>query len=211
MQNSIKYIRSLTNELSSYRDPTSITIQRTYEFIHDLEDLPLVKAAVVYQPYYMPHGKAFTGTEYYLLLNNISRMIHVKMMWRWILREEDGMAVKGLWIIGPSDRISIAHAYMTWFFNSYWTYHQNICTNAQEEAKRGGYGNVRSYASKLTAIYMHTINNAIHSTLEEYRLYDTWLTNMIQEMFRLDYKDYEGKHEYYHAISTKFYHRRMTS
>ncbi len=211
MQNINKYLHPLKPDLHHQKNPTAAAIEGTHQFIQGIQDLPLEKSGVGYKPYYMPYGKAFTGMEYYNILNNISKLLKVRIMWRWLLRRDDGMAIKGIWIIGNSDRINIAHGYMNWFFNTYWDYHRNICINAQEEAKRASYSSVRSYASKLVAIYMHDIYYAIYNKLEEDIFYGMWLDNMVKEMFRLAYKNYKGKPEYYHAISTHWYHRRMIS
>lgn len=211
MQKIIKYIRPLTPVLYQKGNPMPETVQATYQFIEGIRNLPTDKSTLSYKPYYMPYNKAFTGTDYYNILENVSGMLKVRMMWRWLLKEEDGMAVKGIWIIGTFDRVQLAYAYLDWFFNQYWKYHRHLCEHAQDEAKRANYSNVRSYASKLVAIYMHDLNNAIHRKLEQDGSYDLWLSMMIHSMFRLDYKAYSGKNEYYHSTSTKFHHRRMIS
>ena len=211
MQNYNKYLRPLQHELIHDGNPTAATIERVYQFISGIQDLPINKGKLSYKPYHMLYGKAFVGNIYHDMLFDISKMMDVKIMWRWLLREKDGMAIKGVWIIGVGDKVQIAHAFMEWFFGLYWNYYFEICKNAQEEAKRASYSSVRSYASQLVSIYMHDIAYAMFFKLEVNNKYDLWLNKMIKEMFRLDYKEYKGRKEYYHAISFKFHHRRMIS
>jgi hypothetical protein len=155
----------------------------------------------------MPYGKPLKD-EYFDTFVILAKLCKVKLMWKELLVE--GVIIKGISAIGVHDRVLLWIQVVDHLFTYYLSLEAYIKSNLQRESKEHGFTDIRNYSSYLIEIQRDTIYVYLKKLLESDYSYELWLENVIKEQFRLDYKKYNtDKHEYYHAISTSFYPKRM--
>lgn len=209
MQNLYKYTKYFQPSVI-YDGGYTDKICRSLRFLQlELINTPPDKTEFHYRAWKLPYHNPIKD-EYYNILYIYAKICRVKLMWRKLLLPHAEAIEKGFWVMGEYSRVHIWTQIMSHYFEGYFAYKSWIKNNCKEESIGAGYRDVRSYASKLLDIQLDTIYVFTKELLEEDKEYELWLENVIKERFNLDYKAYRtDKYEYYHAISTKFYHKRM--
>lgn len=209
MQNLYKYTNHFKPLIICNSELIHKTLQSLQSLQFELINNPPDKTEINYKEWKLSYHNPLKS-EYYNILYIYAKLCRVKLMWRNIISRNGFEVIKGLWIIGEKSRIHIFDHIMTHYFRGYLSYQSWLKNDCKEESIKAGYRDVRSYASKLLDIQRDTIYVFIKKLLEEDKKYELWLENVIKERFNLDYKKYRtDKREYYHAISKKFYHKRM--
>lgn len=209
MQNLYKYTKYFQPFIIYDEGFTHKILQALRSFQSKLTNDPPKKTKFHYEAWKLSHQKPVKD-NYYNILYIYAKMCGVKLMWRKLLLPHAERIEKGLWVMGEYSRVRIWIQIMSYYFKGHFGYKNWIKDNCKEEAIKRGYADIRSYASNLFDIQRDTIYVFIKELLEEDKEYELWLENVIKERFNLDYKAYRtDKHEYYHAISKKFHHKRM--
>lgn len=132
---------------------------------------------------------------YIKILKALSLYMGIKIMYRDQLDETDS-PVKGYYLIGDSQRVDIVigiHSFIVELIEDYVKSHKEI-----------------GYSSIDFDIFTKSIIGLLKDTLVIDINYTSYLEKHIQLSFKLDYKNYNGdKHEYYHAISNRYYDKRV--
>jgi len=162
-----------------------------------------------YIPWELPYNKRLRA-DYYNIFIIFAKLCRVKLMWRDMLPPDASTVHHGLWVIGEVTRIEIWIHLANHFFTAYFNYQNWIKDNCKGAATKAGYKDIRSYASNVLDRQRYAIYIYITSILEHDHGYELRLESHIKEMFKLDYKNYNtDTPEYYHAVSSKFHHKRM--
>lgn len=163
---------------------------------------------LIYYKYNFPYQTGYYS-KYYNIIYNISKFIGVKVMYRDILISN--IPIKGLYIIGEKHKVDIWLHIINHYFRVLLNYQNqlgNIKLNEQQKVK---YKDKRIYSSVLVDKELSITNNHIEISLEKYPLnMGKSLELYILGQFKLDYKNYnQESNSYHHALSKKFYNRRM--
>jgi len=177
------------------------------------------KTEIKYSLWILPYDRPLRE-DYYNILFIFAKLCKVKLMWRNLITQDPFDIYKGLWVIGVQENMELWMYIANYFFKGHFTYETHIknkwnnsCSyeiDLEKLPKGQNYIEVKAYASQLLEIQRDTIYSFIKKILVPDLGYTLWLENVIKEQFKLDYKNYNTDvHEYYHAISTKFCHKRM--
>ena len=157
----------------------------------------------------LPYHKPLKD-EYYDILYIIAKFTRVKLMWRLAATNEG--TDKFLWVIGEGIRIRIFDAIASAFFTGQFSFelwyktHDKGISRADSETYKSAKDHLRDLLIKhedMVFVFMSKL-------LEFEPADDLKLQGYIKERYKLDYKNYNtDHHEYYHAISKRFHHKRM--
>lgn len=177
---------------------------------NELRTNPPTNNHYTYIHWVVPYSQPLSN-DYYIILYNFAKLCQVKLQWYTDITKRDGKSIR---IIGTQTRVNICHHLLEHFFKGHIQFGQWLKVNCKQESKKANYKDVRLYASKQLAIQRDTICIYIKSLLEvdsdNREKTEKHLENWILEFYKLDLKNYNTINKLYnHAISTKFYHKRM--
>jgi len=148
--------------------------------------------------------------DHYILIYYIAKFCKVKMMWRAKVNEFNSSISQSLWIIGYEYRIHICHHILTTIFKVQGEYDAYIRIHKRKDFEASDFKSIKVYSNVLLNNQRNDIYLYIKDNLEFNPAKELHLESYIKERYKLDYKKYNtDHHEYYHAISVKFHHRRM--
>jgi len=208
MQNLIKYTSCFTQfEVYDHKFIGGYISQiRKYNRVVSAHPIP--KSDYGHLPWEMPYGDL--KAEHNNILYIFAKLTGVKVMWRNKVDSEALTLGRTIWIIGETHRCKIFEAIASTWFIGQDEFKNWVKINDRHMSKGHNYRSIRSYTSYLLEQQADMIYVFVKGLLEFKPSSDLRLEGWIKERYKLDYKKYNtDHHEYYHAISAKFHHRRM--
>ncbi len=186
-----------------------ISMIRAYN--NTVQNHPIPRSPHDYIDWEPPTGDK-VNNSYYNILYIFAKFTRVKLMWRNKVGAGGATVQPVIRVFGEILRVRIFESMInSWYLGQMrFTEWVKIHDRGMEKYKGQEFKTIRSYSSYLVKRQEDMIYTFLSKILENNHAEELKLESWIKQGFKLDYKNYNTDHpEYYHAISTKFHHKRM--